>query len=147
MAALTTRSKASAGRTGLADCGRTFSLIRDCFLCLPLRALYSSYCPAIITYVFWVTKVRRSTVLIFFYQYIANKILLINEFGTYKAPESISGAERDAQDDEIFQRARLVNCGYFMQIILRGISLQQAIKMIVSDICCRLRRCNSWFNA
>lgn len=24
------------------------------------------------------------------------------------------------QDDEIFERTRLVNCGFFMQIILRG---------------------------
>ena len=26
---------------------------------------------------------------------------------------------RDNQDDEIFNRARLINCGWFMQIILR----------------------------
>ncbi|KAJ7254701.1 heme peroxidase [Mycena haematopus] len=51
------------------------------------------------------------------HNYSAQKILEINEHGTYKT-QFQSKAEKDMQDDEIFNRARLVNCGYFMQIIL-----------------------------
>ncbi|CAK5274234.1 unnamed protein product [Mycena citricolor] len=50
-------------------------------------------------------------------QYTAQKILEINERGIYKTSFA-NDAEKLAQDDEIFNRARLVNCGYFMQIIL-----------------------------
>ncbi|KAF7369152.1 hypothetical protein MVEN_00242400 [Mycena venus] len=49
--------------------------------------------------------------------YSARKILEINEQGTYKT-EFRNDLEKIAQDDEIFNRARLVNYGYFMQIIL-----------------------------
>jgi hypothetical protein len=45
--------------------------------------------------------------------------LEINEHGTYKN-QFADEAAKLAQDDEIFNRARLVNCGYFMQIILGG---------------------------
>ncbi len=51
-------------------------------------------------------------------QYIANKILSINEAGTYKNPATLDEKTRIEQDDEIFHRSRLVNCGFFMQIIL-----------------------------
>ncbi|KAJ7740925.1 heme peroxidase [Mycena maculata] len=47
----------------------------------------------------------------------AQKILEINEGGTYTTTFKNDDAMRE-QDDEIFNRARLVNCGYFMQIIL-----------------------------
>jgi prostaglandin-endoperoxide synthase 2 len=47
---------------------------------------------------------------------VAEKILSINEGGNYK-PLPLS--DPAAQDEEIFQRARLVNTGYFAQIILR----------------------------
>ncbi|KAJ7915743.1 heme peroxidase [Mycena leptocephala] len=49
--------------------------------------------------------------------YTAQKILEINEDGTYKN-QFADEATKLAQDDEIFHRARLVNCCYFMQIIL-----------------------------
>ncbi|ESK85272.1 heme peroxidase [Moniliophthora roreri MCA 2997] len=52
------------------------------------------------------------------HNYIADKILNINERRAYKDPEQLSEQERATQDDEIFQRARLVNSGYFVQIIL-----------------------------
>lgn len=54
----------------------------------------------------------------------------INESGKYKTwtsndkqkaandDEKPRNKEMEAQDEEIFQRARLVNCGYFMHIIL-----------------------------
>nr|GAT58858.1 predicted protein [Mycena chlorophos] len=51
------------------------------------------------------------------HNYSAQKILEINENGKYQT-KFASEAEKLAQDDEIFNRARLVNCGYFMQIIL-----------------------------
>ncbi|KAJ7489461.1 heme peroxidase [Mycena latifolia] len=51
------------------------------------------------------------------HNYNAQKILEINEHGTYKSVFK-DDAEKRAQDDEIFNRARLVNCGYFMKIIL-----------------------------
>lgn len=51
-------------------------------------------------------------------QYIAEKIMSINEQGTFKSPDSLDEKARLSQDEEIFQRTRLVNCGFFMQIIL-----------------------------
>ncbi|KAF8880494.1 heme peroxidase [Infundibulicybe gibba] len=52
------------------------------------------------------------------HNFIAEKIFNINEQGMFKNPALLSTAEYQAQDDEIFHRARLVNCGFFMQIIL-----------------------------
>ena len=64
-------------------------------------------------------------------QYIANRLLAINEFGKFKPVSAFAhppnatedekkalDAAKKAQDDEIFHRTRLVNCGYFMHIIL-----------------------------
>jgi hypothetical protein len=53
-------------------------------------------------------------------QYVADKILSINERRTFNDPKSLSDDDRAAQDTEIFQRARLVNSAYFVQIILGG---------------------------
>lgn len=44
----------------------------------------------------------------------------INENGTFSFPLPKDEKKRLAQDDEIFNRARLVNCGFFLQIILGG---------------------------
>ncbi|KAF5391021.1 hypothetical protein D9757_003939 [Collybiopsis confluens] len=74
------------------------------------------------------------------HNFVAQRILEINEQGNYKDPatlknqiikgsapdasakdkEAVVQAERtlNAQDDEIFHRARLVNCGFFMKVIL-----------------------------
>ncbi|KAJ3785898.1 heme peroxidase [Lentinula aff. detonsa] len=67
------------------------------------------------------------------HNFIAQRIIDINEWGTYKDPEllkaQIDNASLDeerqnaaralqAQDDEIFHRSRLVNCGFFMKVIL-----------------------------
>jgi hypothetical protein len=52
-------------------------------------------------------------------QYIAAKLFEINERGTYVDPATLSGgdpaskAKLIAQEEEIFQTARLVNCGWF----------------------------------
>jgi prostaglandin-endoperoxide synthase 2 len=49
-------------------------------------------------------------------KYVAEKTLCINENGNFKNPPP---ADSHAQDEEIFQRARLVNTGLFVQVILR----------------------------
>lgn len=51
-------------------------------------------------------------------QFIADKLYTINEQNTFKPPKDLNDAMRKSQDDEIFERSRLVNCGFFMQIIL-----------------------------
>jgi linoleate 10R-lipoxygenase len=50
---------------------------------------------------------------------VADKILSINENGNFRNPPPADPQARDTQDEEIFQRARLVNTGYFVQVILR----------------------------
>jgi prostaglandin-endoperoxide synthase 2 len=50
---------------------------------------------------------------------VAQKILSINENGNLVDPPPKDENLRNAQDEEIFQRARLVNTAYFMQVILR----------------------------
>lgn len=50
---------------------------------------------------------------------MAQKILSINENKNLVDPPPRDETLRNAQDEEIFQRARLVNTGYFMQVILR----------------------------
>ena len=52
------------------------------------------------------------------FQYVAQKILDINEWGTYKNPVPTDKEKCLTQDDEIFHRARLVNSALFIQIIL-----------------------------
>lgn len=52
-------------------------------------------------------------------QYIADKILSINEKSTFSPLPLTDPAARITQDDEIFSRARLVNTAFFMQVILR----------------------------
>ncbi|KEP48319.1 linoleate diol synthase [Rhizoctonia solani 123E] len=52
------------------------------------------------------------------HNYIADTILKINEQGRWKTPPPESAGERATQDDEIFQTARLINCGSFMSVIL-----------------------------
>ena len=54
-----------------------------------------------------------------FSKYVAIKILAINERGTFKDPGLCDSTTLADQDEEIFQRARLVNTSYFMQIVLR----------------------------
>jgi linoleate 10R-lipoxygenase len=53
-------------------------------------------------------------------QFIAQRILDINENQTYVDPTTLpeNSPQKKAQDEEIFQRTRLVNCGFFMHIIL-----------------------------
>ncbi|KAJ3859653.1 linoleate diol synthase [Lentinula novae-zelandiae] len=50
-------------------------------------------------------------------QYIAKKLFDINERKKYKDPSTLSGDALAAQDEELFQTARLVNCGWFGTVI------------------------------
>jgi prostaglandin-endoperoxide synthase 2 len=50
---------------------------------------------------------------------VAQKILSINENRNLVDPPPKDENLLNAQDEEIFQRARLVNTAYFMQVILR----------------------------
>lgn len=56
------------------------------------------------------------------FQYIASHLLSINEARTFEEPPPLDGGEISEkflkQDNEIFERARLVNCGHFMSAIL-----------------------------
>lgn len=52
------------------------------------------------------------------HNYIAEKLFDINEFQRYKDPARLPEDEKEIQDNEIFHRTRLVNCGYFMHIVL-----------------------------
>ncbi|KIL62783.1 hypothetical protein M378DRAFT_12576 [Amanita muscaria Koide BX008] len=52
------------------------------------------------------------------HNYIAEKLLNINESNKFKSPPPKDLKECKDQDDEIFERARLVNCGFFVHIIL-----------------------------
>ncbi|KAK6992254.1 heme peroxidase [Favolaschia claudopus] len=51
------------------------------------------------------------------HNYIAKKIFDINERGTYEDPETLKEEDLLKQDNEIFQTARLVNCGWFGSVV------------------------------
>ncbi|KAJ7890508.1 linoleate diol synthase [Mycena olivaceomarginata] len=51
------------------------------------------------------------------HNYIARKIFDINERGTYKDPTTLSKDALLAQDEELFQTAKLVNCGWFGSVV------------------------------
>ncbi|KAJ7281406.1 linoleate diol synthase [Mycena rebaudengoi] len=51
------------------------------------------------------------------HNYIARRLFDINERGTYQDPKTLSGAQLLAQDEELFQTARLVNCGWFGSVV------------------------------
>ena len=46
-------------------------------------------------------------------KYIAKRLFEINERGTYQDPSTLTPDKHTCQDEEIFQTARLVNCGWF----------------------------------
>lgn len=52
------------------------------------------------------------------HNYIANKILKINERKIWSDPPPTDADKRAIQDEQIFQTARLVNCGHFISAIM-----------------------------
>jgi hypothetical protein len=53
------------------------------------------------------------------HNYIANNILKINEQKRWSDPPPEDQAKRAQQDKEIFETARLINCGSFMSVICK----------------------------
>lgn len=51
------------------------------------------------------------------HNYIARKLYEINEKGTFKDPKHLKEDLKISQDEEIFQVARLINCGWFGSIV------------------------------
>ncbi|TCD62866.1 hypothetical protein EIP91_006272 [Steccherinum ochraceum] len=51
------------------------------------------------------------------HNYVAQNLLKINERGRWQDPPPTDPVKRAVQDEEIFQTARLVNCGHFMAMI------------------------------
>lgn len=43
----------------------------------------------------------------------------VNESGKYAPWESLDAAGKKWQDEDLFQRARLVNCGWFLNVIVQ----------------------------
>ncbi|TFK63860.1 heme peroxidase [Pluteus cervinus] len=52
------------------------------------------------------------------HNYVADKLLKINERGLWTDPPPSDPAARQLQDEQIFQTAKLVNCGHFMGLIM-----------------------------
>ncbi|TFK61199.1 heme peroxidase [Pluteus cervinus] len=52
------------------------------------------------------------------HNYVAEKLLKINERGLWSDPPPSDPAARKLQDEQIFQTAKLVNCGHFMSLIM-----------------------------
>ncbi|KAG5638617.1 hypothetical protein H0H81_011507 [Sphagnurus paluster] len=52
------------------------------------------------------------------HNYTARRLLQINEFKKWSDPPPTDAAARALQDEEIFQTAKLINCGHFMSAIL-----------------------------
>ncbi|KAF7326065.1 Heme peroxidase [Mycena kentingensis (nom. inval.)] len=62
-----------------------------------------------------------SVILVLFsrnHNYIAEMLLKINERKRWTDPPPVDAAKRAQQDEEIFQTAKLVNCGHFMSLIM-----------------------------
>ncbi|KAJ6487073.1 heme peroxidase [Mycena vitilis] len=52
------------------------------------------------------------------HNYVADRLLKINERGRWTDPPPTDEKRRAQQDEDIFQTARLVNCGHFMGLIM-----------------------------
>ncbi|KAK0188989.1 linoleate diol synthase [Armillaria mellea] len=51
------------------------------------------------------------------HNYIAQKLFEVNEHGTFVDPSTLSQEDAREQDEELFQTARLVNCGWFGGVV------------------------------
>ncbi|KAK0488988.1 linoleate diol synthase [Armillaria novae-zelandiae] len=51
------------------------------------------------------------------HNYIAQKLYEVNEHGTFVDPSTLSKEDAGKQDEELFQTARLVNCGWFGGVV------------------------------
>ncbi|GAA5921037.1 hypothetical protein JCM1841_005069 [Sporobolomyces salmonicolor] len=53
------------------------------------------------------------------HNFIADMLFKINERGKYKPLDQLDDAGKKAQDESLFQIARLVNCGWFLQVVVQ----------------------------
>ncbi|GAA5952514.1 hypothetical protein JCM21900_003401 [Sporobolomyces salmonicolor] len=53
------------------------------------------------------------------HNFIADMLFKVNERGKYKPLDQLDDAGKRAQDESIFQIARLVNCGWFLQVVVQ----------------------------
>ncbi|GJN92760.1 hypothetical protein Rhopal_005798-T1 [Rhodotorula paludigena] len=53
------------------------------------------------------------------HNYIAGMLYDVNESGKYAPWESLDAVGKKWQDEDLFQRARLVNCGWFLNVIVQ----------------------------
>jgi len=52
------------------------------------------------------------------HNFIAEKLLKINERGTWSDPPSTDLVQRALQDEQLFQTAKLINCGHFIAVVM-----------------------------
>ena len=96
-----------------------YFLRTDCFCSLPPSASSWFCSTAITTYAPLCSYCTLSGLIHTLSQYIAQKLLEINERGTWRDPSTIPADFPDRanfiiqQDNEIFQTARSINCGWF----------------------------------
>ncbi|GAA5940886.1 hypothetical protein JCM1841_000416 [Sporobolomyces salmonicolor] len=53
------------------------------------------------------------------HNWIVDKLLEINQNGQFQPVESLDDAGKKKQDEDLFQVARLVNCGWFLQVVFQ----------------------------
>ncbi|GAA6004081.1 hypothetical protein JCM10207_002416 [Rhodosporidiobolus poonsookiae] len=53
------------------------------------------------------------------HNYIADMLFKINEHGKYKPSDELDEAGKAKQDDDLFEKARLINCGWFTNIVVQ----------------------------
>jgi len=53
------------------------------------------------------------------HNFICGKLYKINEKGKFKPLDSLTSEEKTKQDEDLFNTARLINCGYFLEIIVQ----------------------------
>ncbi|QRV81013.1 heme peroxidase [Ceratobasidium sp. AG-Ba] len=61
------------------------------------------------------------TILVLFnrnHNFVARKLYLINEAGTFKDPDTLTDEQKRAQDHVLFNTARLINVGFFISVVL-----------------------------
>ncbi|KAL8280766.1 hypothetical protein RQP46_006770 [Phenoliferia psychrophenolica] len=55
------------------------------------------------------------------HNFIAHKLFSINERGMFKPLSALDADAIAAQDEELFQTARLINCGFFANVVFYGV--------------------------
>ena len=94
------------------------SLRSACCSSLLLQVLFLSSSAAITTYVALFCLICIPNWLVWTLQYIARKLLKINERGVWSDPPPTDAAQRALQDEQIFQTARLIKSVIFRHLFV-----------------------------